>query len=114
MTDLKELLPDIWAVEVPEGNWVSINGNQISFFFSSSTEKTGQIITLPPGNYQFLFTTKDAGEEDWQKVIRAREDYSPSLAKAFDEDTMNWVESLLKSKGLDTTKNYAIIKKQNI
>lgn len=84
---------------------------------------------LPPGTWRFLFTTKTATEEDARKVVRSSEWHFPEKhARYVDykfpfdrENKQRWGEgfgsaieslhSLLRSKGLDENKNYALIEK---
>ena len=68
---------------------------------------------LPPGSYEFLFTTDGASEEDARKVVKELE----AGYKGYDvnnDDVLFWREatqslsSLLRSKSLEG--NHAIIK----
>lgn len=71
---------------------------------------------VPVGRFQFLFTTKTATEEDAKKMVRelpvgARyENYNGDFPVWY-HTCKESLKSLLRSKGLDPNKNYAIIEK---
>lgn len=78
----------------------------------------GEAVELPPGEYQIVvFNTGTATEEDARKVV---EQYTLRGNVRFTDYTHEYMwcdtakdslESLLRSKGLDENKNYAIIEK---
>ncbi len=88
-----------------------------------------QRIDLFYGDWQILFSTKDAGEKEWKGVVSSRfveeylgydnydchttyKDYM-ALENGYEHDLSPTESglSLLRSKALDTNKNYLIIKK---
>lgn len=85
-------------------------------------------IKLPAtGSYQFLFTTKEATEGNAVSVVQIisngkvsgrpqyrrydRDLVKDTPAKCWTRDSRHSLETLLKSKGCDPGKNYAIIQK---
>lgn len=73
---------------------------------------------LPPGTWQFLFTTKDVTEEQAAMIVDRRMDLKDHPYKGYEPAklTVCWnsvqsFESLLRSKNLDTKKNFAVLKR---
>ena len=116
---MTQLLKDIYAVEVPDGskNHV-ITGNRITWKMNE-LKFWWDLKPLPPGNYVFLFTTKAAKEEDYRNLSlksygKMFFDYTSKLngLAAHSLTRKESFESLLRSKGLDPSSNFAIIKQQ--
>ncbi len=118
-----EILPNIFCVEIPEG---AVDYSQVHIYAGEDPicfhGKDGEIIDAfnPPGGgtYSILFASKDAGEEDWKGVIDTYGngmyyDYSVPFFFGYIRSPTESGLSLLKSKGLDTTKNYLIIKQMD-
>lgn len=61
------------------------------------------MIDLPPGNWQFVCTTKEV------TTMHAPELFGHAMIS--DQCAQDTINSLLTSKGLDVNKNYALIKK---
>lgn len=124
-----QLTDKFWAVEVPDDaskfRIIKFSSPE-TFSYDYSITRNGKstsglmaMVDLPPGSWQYLFTTKGCTEEDARKVVNVQgsgyEDYhdvTPDyfllpFAKATDS-----LESLLKAKGCDINKNWAIIQKQ--
>lgn len=114
---MAQLTDNIWAVEVPEdaqdldirhGRLVWVTGDSVDYE------------TLPPGSWQFLFTTKEATEEDARKIV-GDGDYADRVGGRYykisesrmaifkTHDPLIALTALLKAKDCDTNKNYAII-----
>jgi len=79
----------------------------------------GEAIELPPGDWQIvIFNTKTATDKDAKKVVDVYLDgYVDYDKDGFHNDIPHSAPlfsfySLLRSKGLDEEKNYAIIEKQ--
>lgn len=66
----------------------------------ASLHATHNFWVLPPGTWQYLFTTKGCTEEDARKVVGSQ--YLIPLAQ---------IQVLLDEKGCDVNKNFAIIQK---
>src|SRR5688572_14440074 len=109
-----------FAVEVPETAYdIIICGNRLE-----GNKQTGSIMffrDLLPGKYRLVCLTKQVTEEaakqvvEWnehptQDEISGYENYVPTGIWAYPLAVRS-LTSLLKSKGLDTEKNYAIIAK---
>lgn len=103
------------AMPIPEGaERVYYDGaNSIGFYLNGEL----RFIHFPPGSWRFLFTTKAATEEQAHPVVEnvttANElpvyrDYEFSM---WTKSAVGSLKSLLRSKGLDENKNYAIIEK---
>ncbi len=119
MNQLTELLPKIFAVEIPEGahSFFTLPSNLHIYYLLEN--KYHHSVNLPsePGSYSILFSTKDAGEEEWKLICEPAsneyydgcKDYTEGVS-AFHSFTESGL-SLLRSKALDTNKNYLIIKK---
>lgn len=125
---MKEILPDIFAIEVPEDaeNFKIIPDEDcptVYYEFNHELLK-GQYseeYVLPPGSYEILFTTKDCSEEQAGSVVerihaggfgRSGEEW-----KIYDDRVVapryatESLQSLLRSHNL-TGKNYLLIKRQ--
>jgi hypothetical protein len=90
-----------------------------------SAEETLIAKPLPPGQYEFLFTTDNATEEDARKVVESDELFINGKSQGirycdyrYPNDVCEWFKyplpsliSLLRSKSLEG--NHAIIKKFN-
>lgn len=109
-----------WAIPIPDNaNGITIGNHYFGYYEGEPTFKA--IRTMPlPGNWQFLFTTKEATEVDVAKVVeKVIHPNEPIYYKIYDEDsdaiaTTHWhysFETLLKAKGCDVSKNWAIIQK---
>ena len=117
---MTELLPDIFCIEIPEGSKPDdeiSKGPAIFIFHTIRPIRTATRIPLPSGKWSILFTSKDAGEEDWKGVVNSYGNgmyFDYSLPVWFGYKTLPSESglSLLTSKGLDTNKNYLIIKKE--
>jgi len=117
MNQLTSLLPKIFAVEIPEGakNFTIIESHD--YFPSPRIEHSVGGVDLPKdGSYSILFSTKDAGEKEWETIVQEVlgwfKDYM-ALENGYEHDLSPTESglSLLRSKALDTNKNYLIIKK---
>lgn len=125
---MMQLTDKYFAVEVPD--WA--NGYRVEIIPQADVfwlvcyeigdydePKREKEIDLPPGTYRFLFTTKTATEEDARKVVKSIPCGRKKIYKGVKDDGNEaWYESplkslhsLLRSKGLDPNKNYAIIEK---
>lgn len=140
MTKLNSL-PDIYAVEVPEGTGgISIRSGVESavFFYDKFTKRRDkETINLPPGSYEILFQTKQATEEEWKPLVIKDAHYSRSASfnpeyghyqtsgsriyyKNYAEPGSIFLEnnnalssgnSLLRSNNLNPDNNYLLLKK---
>lgn len=118
-----------WAVEVPDDaqniKIESIFSRSLPvLYYRSSIELPFPCdisIPLTKGSWQFLFTTKEATEEQADKVVgvfaaniaSAYRNYMWPQGSDFFWSASDSLQSLLKAKGCDPGKNYAIISKQN-
>lgn len=118
-----QLLKDIYLVEVPEGakdfGCVHVfHGEDVLYYPNKSGE------TIPVANMpchcdliEILFTTKDCSELDAQSVVETEGPHFnlyPCFLEPdqlYDSASMS-LKSLLRSKGLDPSKNYLLIRKQ--
>lgn len=113
---IHELTDNILAVEVPEikknDHWEVINNNMLVSWTN--------YIKLPPGSYRLMFLSKECTEEDCKEVVEHYPykdmwlDYNYTGADGCKEWYTNPTDSfasLLKSKNLNTDKNYCIIEK---
>ncbi len=123
MNQLTELLPKIFCWEIPDDIYKPhIQDGKIGDAWAD--EEFMPYETLPPGTYSILFASKEAGEEDWKGVVErvsgweniiyynytaSGRDYRDTVESAFHRATESGL-SLLTSKGLDTNKNYLVIK----
>lgn len=122
---MTELRDNIFAIEVPQGAEqfeTSLQPDNIpcvTYWYWENLDAT--VVSLPPGSYEILFTTKEVTEEQaetispgkWSKYFENApgplfKDYSDNIYR-FD-NAIQSLQSLLKSKGL-TAGNYLIIKK---
>lgn len=123
-----QLTDKVYAVEVPlnsKKHHISFTGKiatsiDQSIFFKHEDEDELDEWTfrdLPPGSCRFLFATKTVTEEDARKVVREL----PVGARwmNYNGDYPVWyhtgkesLRSLIRSKGLDPNKNYALIEKE--
>lgn len=117
---MTELLPNIFAIEVPNGIVdIELTHSKDKVVFWTSEE--GHIdIELPTGSYEIMFATSSVTEYQaatispgsWSKYFENAPgplfmDYSDNIYR-FD-NAIKSLQSLLKSKGL-TAGNYLIIK----
>lgn len=128
-----QLTDNIWAYPIPEGSYtwdlVLVDGKQ---YFSGDDEK-GEcqfgLEPLPPGNWDYLFTTKEATEEDARKVVGSSQWFFPAKHTRYidynypysTDNKQEWsigfgtaqeaLQSLILSKGCDVNRNYCIIQK---
>lgn len=90
------------------------------FTYSSRTGKQNdESIVIPKGDYQFLFTTLTATEEDAKKIVDDDIDLYPDCYESYivgePKGTATCfsakasLRSLLQYVGLDTSKNYAVL-----
>lgn len=119
---MTRLTHSIWAEDIPiDATDIVIHNGPPKIVFSSKIQDPaqcgGDMICLPPGAYRFLFATKAATEEEARKVVRelpvgARyENYSGDYPVWY-HTAKESLTSLLRAKGLDENKNYALIEKQ--
>ena len=127
---MTQLTDKHWAVEVPDGAFgFQIIKDQPSILYYDIPASRGECdsgwVQLPPsGSWQYLFSTQGATEEDARKVVKCNQDFvrGAKVQMAFYENyegrhssfssAVVSLQSLLKSKGCDTSKNQAIL--QNI
>lgn len=129
MTPITTTKAKLLFVEVP-GNSTSLfvdnDGDLIYWFPVSENNFDVAWIELPSGStYTFLFTTKQATEEDWKGVVDGGwysingaksigyVDYSRregSLADLLCDTATESGLSLQQANGMDVNKNYAVIK----
>lgn len=110
------------AVELPEGaekiyiTSGGMSGKAIFFYIGNRRNYYG----LPPGNWQILFTTATATEQDWDAVLPKESD--PLTGDEYlDFITGKYIHhlsyksgySLLAANGLEVEKNYAILTLKN-
>lgn len=122
---MEKLTDKFYAVEVPDSSHgfsieygsalFGISDEWLLLFYPEHGHTAIQYKTIPPGSWQFLFTTKEATDEDAHKivesVITANEqpvywDYEFSM---WMRTSVGSLQSLLQSKGCDVNKNWAII-----
>lgn len=121
MTTPIHLRAEYWALKVPSwANGFKIETiPQVDLYELTCYEiaeynepKREQGIDLPPGTWQFLFTTKEATWEQAEMVVAKfngwYKDYGGGVYYSNPVDSL---QSLLKAKGCDPSKNYAIISK---
>lgn len=118
---MTQITGNIWAEGIPaDATDIVIHNDPPKIVFSSKIQDPaqcgGDMISLPPGTYRFLFTTKTATEEDARKVVRelpvgARyENYNGDYPVWYHTGKES-LHSLLRSKNLDPKNNYALIEK---
>ncbi len=120
---LTRLTENIFAVEIP-GDAINILVGR--YFIYWDTNGSSNELALPHGHYTLLFLSKEATEDDWENVCD-----SDVGGGELDEKTwLEWLNyetdeysfdtatesghRLLRSKGLDPSKNYAIIKNNQL
>lgn len=124
---MTQLTDKYWAAQVPSMAFgFDINNyaddSELIYMLSMSdiadddnAEETLITKPLPPGTWQFLFTTKTATEEGARKVVeqytlRGNIRYTDyAYEYMWCETALDSLRSLLRSKGLDEKNNYAII-----
>lgn len=105
---MKEILENVFAVEVPEG-----------FDTDNDIPEKYMNEALPDGEFKLLFTTKDCTEQQAMKIVAwdMYEDVGILAANYMDDRTgdkktcSDSLQSLLRSHGLDTNKNYLLLRK---
>lgn len=121
---MKELSPikNLFVFKVPNsafGFKLNKQYGRINFWVGRSGNARGGAIDLPPGTYEILFTTKDCTEQQAMKVVAwdMYEDVGVLAANYMDDRTgdkktcAESLQSLLRSHGLLTDKNYLLLKK---
>lgn len=110
---MTQLTNNIYAVQVPD-DFEATQITEWTLYYKSSGRS--YLIGLPPkGSWQYLFTTKGCSEEDARKVVKELpvgqryENYSGDYPVWY-HTARESLQSLLRSKGLDDKKNYAILK----
>lgn len=129
MTQLKPF-DDLFAVPIPKGAKIT-EVKQVKQSACLIIETAPKEISIQPikGNWQHLFTTESATEQDWAGVVEDIADWSDNIPKLFynynacGRDFRDIIESafktatasghsLLAANGLDAGENYSIIKKK--
>lgn len=80
---------------------IFIQGNKLSFWSKGALHTLDRF--LPPGSWKFLFTTKEATEE--QRAFVAGLPFT-DIVHGYTRDLFN---NFLRSKGLNPNNNYAVI-----
>lgn len=111
---MTKLMDKHWAVEVPDDAEPYIldcaNGNGQGLFWTQPGVESPPWIILPPGSWQFLFTTKEATWEQAESVVEKINGWFKDYAgDVLYSDPGYSLQSLLVSKGCYIKKNYAII-----
>lgn len=122
-----QLTDKIYAVQVPDDaqdfqfeiepsedwyrlNWLTEIDDVESGFYGDWVQYH---IDLPPGSYQYLFTTKEATWEQAESVVEKINGwYKNYEGDVLYSNPVDSLQSLLKAKSCDVNKNYAIIKKK--
>lgn len=126
-----QLTDNVWAVQIPKGAngfTMSKEFNALTYYAENPSFESIRTVNLPPGQWEFICTSKDATEEQAASVIERLADYQdkklgalPSYLNYAYSKKDDWygcfpfptavlsLESLLKSKGLEG--NYALLKK---
>lgn len=122
---MTQLTHNIYAVEVPEDvshiRVATSQNNLGDCLFYVNGKGMLQFKKLPPGTYQFLFTTKNVTKEQAREVVKPQWMVQAGTTPSYPDYTGEWAgfvdqpsksfESLLRSKNLDPKKNYAVIKR---
>lgn len=125
---MTEILENIFAAEVPIGakqlhiDWNLKETNQYIAYKFKDDELANEyeIKTLPPGPYEILFTTKDCTEEQVMGLVAVKEangypigfkDYGSDDNSISFREAKDSLQSLLRSHGLSTDKNYLLVRK---
>ena len=123
MTQPIHLIGDVYAVEVPEGATGFEIDNPLSpgdlvYYKGEPCIYNFRKITLPPGSWQLIGTTKEVTEDVAKGIVERVDmgfkDVYLSYAKggSFDFDTaLDSLRSLLASKNLDTNNNWVLVRK---
>lgn len=119
---MKEILPNIFAVEVPDGaNGFDLYKHEdycaLTFYEGKPSFQSIRDKQLSPGSYEILFTTKDCTEEqaatlpmEDSGINFGYKDYEGKQSSHFYAD--HALLSLLRSRSLDPkNKNYLLLKK---
>lgn len=128
---MTQLTENVFSVEVPSmafGLMVNNYANESELMYMLSmediadddnTEETLITKKLPPGSWQLLCTTREVTEEQAKGIV----EYDSFIDGYKDYDTDNFhhdtpfinaldsLNSLITSKGLDTNKNYCLLKR---
>lgn len=124
MTPLKPI-ENLFAVEVPgdalPGEWkiFEVDGENYLNGMTANSEMYAGLEPLPPGSYETLFTTLNANASDAEKICSYFElagakgwrDYQNRHVSYPYGTALQSLQSLLRSNGLDASKNYLLIKK---
>lgn len=122
-----------WAIQVPSmafGLMINNYADESELMYMLSMHDIADepnheesLITkkLPPGSWQYLFTTKGITEEQARKVVKWFEiegrtgyyNYTHSEPHRYFGDHKESINSLLRSKGCDIKINWAIIQNLN-
>lgn len=121
---MTQLTENVFAVEVPEdATDIVVHNEPPKIIFTSKIQDPaqcgGDMIRLPPGSWQFICTTKEATEQQAKGIVGwlqigdqlGYQDYrfdDPRFPYKLATQSLN---SLCKAKGLDVSKNYALLKK---
>lgn len=123
MTQPIHLIADIYCMPIPEDASAietHVAGGIQKIVFSSKIQDPaqcgGDMIALPPGNWEIIRTTKECTEEQAKEMVK--ELPVGQRWHNYNGDPPVWwhsakesLRSLLISKGLDVNKNYVLIKK---
>lgn len=120
-----ELLKGVYAVKVPvdsKMHHVAVESeNNWALYFKLKGDTLGdefQLTFLPPGNYTFLFTTKEGTFLDWAGIVSEAREFDGTnhwyrnyeTGGMVKSDAIKSGHSLLRSRNLDPANNYCIIK----
>jgi hypothetical protein len=138
MTTPTHIRGEYWAIPIPEDAWNFKPENfktdfviNIGYLLYSAPGKAKRYsglpgayadtikkpIKLPPGSWQILCTSKECTHEQVYEIVEHDDDGFKDYEKdGFHNDLpfpnpVDSLRSLLTSKGLDTDKNYVILKK---
>lgn len=112
-----QLTDNVWAAEVPDdASNIVVHGylleNKSAFIYSTTLNGVAfdRAFDLPPGSWQYLFTTKEATWEQAEGVVEEinwwYKNYEGDILYSNPVDSL---QSMLKAKGCDVNKNWAII-----
>lgn len=97
---MTQLIEQFYAVEVPDyatDFTVDMEEEESMLYYFNGDNIDSTVEVLPEGNWQFLFTTYEMNIDDAMYIYK---------------NTGMKLPELLRSKGLDDQKNYAILKKE--
>lgn len=129
---MKEILPNIFAVPCPATlAAVDLYGNakgiseiraiEFKLSFSKLPKQTRWNYFLPVGNWEIICRTNISTEEQAQKIlfherhpmydyVIGYSDYGIDAENVFLDSWKDSLQSLLRSRGLDSNKNYLLLK----